>query len=73
MKRQLLKALERNQLVDMMYIDKNNQITKRCIKVTKVNDNTFKAHCFLKHASRTFKIENVLALVPVIRKGREVI
>ncbi len=73
MKGQLLKVLERNQLVDMMYIDKNNKISKRRVKVTKVDNDTFKAYCFVKHAARTFTIDNVLALLPVIRKERVVI
>lgn len=73
MKGQLLKVLERQQLVDMIYIDKSNKISKRRIKITKIDNDTFKAYCFSKHASRTFIIENVLALLPVISKEREVV
>ncbi|RNC98691.1 transcriptional regulator [Lysinibacillus halotolerans] len=73
MKEQLNKVMQRNQLVDMMYIAKNGEITKRRIKVTNVSDDKFNAYCFLKHANRVFFIDNVLALVPVIRKEREVI
>lgn len=70
---QLLKAMQRIQLMDMMYVDKSGKITKRRIKVIEMMEETFSAYCFLKHAKRTFKIENVLALVPVIRREREVI
>lgn len=73
MKGQLLKVLERKQLIDMMYISKSGEITKRRIKVIKVEDDTFKAYCFTKHASRTFKIENVLSMLPVLRKESEAI
>lgn len=73
MKEQLMKVMQRDQLVDMMYIAKNAEITKRRIKVTKVIDNKFNAYCFLKHANRVFCIDNLLALLPVIRKEREVI
>lgn len=73
MKVQLLKVLERNQLVDMMYISETGEISKRRIKISKITDDSFSAYCFLKHAKRTFKIENVLALIPVIRKDREVV
>ncbi|MEK9196804.1 transcriptional regulator [Lysinibacillus halotolerans] len=73
MKEQLLKVMQRNQLVEMMYIAKNGEITKRRIKVTKVLEDKFNAYCFLKRANRVFCIDNVLALVPVIRKEREVI
>lgn len=73
MKNQLLKVLQRNQLVDMMYIAKNGEISKRRIKVLQITDDSFSAFCFLKNAKRTFKIDNILALAPVIRKEREVI
>ena len=73
MKGQLLKVMQRNQLVDMVYVSKSGEISKRRIKVTKVLDSSFAAFCFNKQAKRTFLIDNILALVPVIRKEREVI
>jgi len=73
MKNQLLKVMQRNQLVDMMYIAKNGEISKRRIKVLKMTNDSFSAYCFLKHAKRTFLLESVLALSPVVRKEREVI
>lgn len=73
MKNQLLKAMQRNQLVDMMYISKSGEITKRRIKVTKIVDDSFSAYCFTRHAKRTFKIENVLAVMPVLNKERIVV
>jgi hypothetical protein len=54
----------------MMYIAKSGEITKRRIKVLKVDNDSFKAYCFSKH---TFIINNVLALKPVVQKEREVI
>lgn len=73
MKEQLLKAMKRKQLVEMMYISKAGEITKRRIKVLIVSNDTFESYCFLKQSKRTFIIQNVLALVPIIRKEREVI
>ncbi|RKQ14203.1 transcriptional regulator [Ureibacillus endophyticus] len=73
MKEKLLKVLKRNLLIDMMYIDQNNVITKRRIKVAKITGNTIRAYCFTRHANRTFTIENILAFKPVIRKERDVI
>ncbi|MFP7199659.1 transcriptional regulator [Lysinibacillus halotolerans] len=73
MKEHLLKSMQRNQLVDMMYISKSGVITKRRIKINKVFDGKFNAYCFMKHANRLFCIDNVLAIVPVIQKEREVI
>lgn len=73
MQNQLMNLFERGQLVDMMYIAKTGEITKRRIKIYKMLDGKFTAYCFTKHTSRTFIIDNVHALAPVIRKEREVI
>ncbi|KGR77430.1 hypothetical protein [Ureibacillus sinduriensis] len=73
MKQQLLKVMQRNQLIDLMYIAKSGEVTKRRIKVINVTAESFSAYCFLKRNIRTFKIQSVLALLPVFRKEREVI
>lgn len=73
MKEQLIKAQKRNQLVDMIYISKTNQITQRRIRVIKIDHDTFKAYCFTKHSIRTFIIDNVLSLFPVVMSERDVI
>lgn len=73
MKKDLLKAMQHNQLVDIMYFAKNGVITKRRIKLIKFIDESIQAYCFVRHAKRTFKIENVLAVMPVIHRERVVI
>ncbi|MFJ5771383.1 transcriptional regulator [Psychrobacillus sp. NPDC093180] len=69
----ILKVMDRGQLADMIYLSNNGEMTKRRVKVLSVNDETFKAYCFLRNTKRTFKIDNVLAFVPVIKKERNVI
>lgn len=69
----ILKALDRGQLTDMIYMKKNGEISKRKVKVLSVTGDSFKAYCFLRNTKRTFKIDNVLAFVPVINREREVI
>ncbi|ATP40032.1 transcriptional regulator [Solibacillus sp. R5-41] len=68
MQEQLKKAMQRNQLIDLMYIGKDGVISKRRIKIIKMIGSKFQVFCFTKQAKRTFIIENVLAAVPVIRK-----
>ncbi|MEG0259317.1 MAG: transcriptional regulator [Lysinibacillus sp.] len=70
MKEQILKAMQRNQLVEMMYMDKNGEITKRRIKIIKAVGDSFQAFCFMKNAKRTFIIDNVLAAIPVSYRER---
>lgn len=68
-KEKLMKAMERDQIVTIIYLAKNGVATKRQIKIYKISDDSFQAFCFLKNEQRTFLINNVLAFVPVF-KGR---
>ena len=73
MKAQILKAFKYQQLVDMMYMANDGSISKRRIKILKVSGNSFQAYCFLRHKKRTFKMDNVLSLMPVTQKERQII
>lgn len=73
MREQLIKAMRRNQVVDIMYMAKDGTITKRRLKLVSIVGDTMQAYCFLRHAKRTFLINNVLAATPVVNKGREVV
>ncbi|MEB2280066.1 transcriptional regulator [Lysinibacillus xylanilyticus] len=73
MKEQLIKAMQRNQFVNMMYIAKSGEVSKRRIKIIKIVGDSFQAYCFNRQAKRTFIIDSVLAVVPVIHKEREVV
>ncbi|MGE7021971.1 transcriptional regulator [Solibacillus cecembensis] len=68
MQEQLIKAMQRNQLVDMMYVSKTGEISKRRVKIIKMMGDKFQAFCFTKQAKRTFTVDNVLATVPVAHK-----
>lgn len=65
--------MQLNQISEMIYMNNNGEISKRRVKVLSVEGNTFKAYCFLRNTKRTFKIENILAFVPVIQKERDVV
>lgn len=73
MKEQLIKAMQYRQLVTIMYMSKSGEITKRRVKILKMEGGKFQAYCFLKSAKRTFIIDNVLAVLPVVRREKEVI
>lgn len=73
MRDQLVKAMQRNQLLNMMYLAKDGQVSKRRIKVIKIVGDSFQAFCFTRQAKRTFMIDNVLAVVPIVHKGRSVV
>ncbi|MGK4115754.1 transcriptional regulator [Lysinibacillus capsici] len=73
MREQLVKAMQHNQIVNMMYMAKGGTVSKRRIKIIKVVGDIFHAYCFTKQAKRTFLIESILAVSPVIRKERDVV
>ena len=73
MKAQILKAFKYQQLVDMMYMANDGSISKRRVKILKVSGDSFQAYCFLRHKKRTFKMDNVLSLMPVTHKERQII
>jgi predicted DNA-binding transcriptional regulator YafY len=70
---QLVKSVEYNESLDMMYIAKDGSISKRRINVLQVGEVSFRAYCFLRGSKRTFTIDNVLALVPIDHKESRVI
>ncbi len=73
MRNKLLKSVEHNESLKMMYMAADGSISKRRIKVLQVGEVSFRAYCFLRGSKRTFTIDNVLALVPVISKESRVI
>ncbi|ALS79879.1 MULTISPECIES: hypothetical protein [Planococcus] len=73
MKAQILKAFNYQQLIDMMYMANDGTISKRRIKILKISGDSFQAYCFLRYKKRTFKIDNVLSVMPVIHRERQII
>jgi predicted DNA-binding transcriptional regulator YafY len=69
----LVKSVEYNESLDMMYMAKDGSIRKRRINVLEVGEVSFRAYCHLRKSKRTFTIDNVLALVPVKTKESMVI
>ncbi|KYG89134.1 transcriptional regulator [[Bacillus] sp. KCTC 13219] len=73
MRNQLIKAMQRQWLLDIIYMAKDGKISKRRVKIIKITGDTMQVYCFNKYSKRTFIINNVLATMPVNRREREVI
>ncbi|MGE7989388.1 transcriptional regulator [Lysinibacillus fusiformis] len=73
MKEQLVKSMQRNQFLNMKYMAKDSHVSKRRIKIMKIVGDSFQAYCFTRQAKRTFMIDSVLAVVPIIHKERSVV
>lgn len=73
MRNKLINSVDRGQVLEIMYMDGKGQISKRRVRVFQVGEVSFRAYCYLRKTNRTFTINNVLALVPVITKESMVI
>ncbi|MDW0112193.1 transcriptional regulator [Sporosarcina saromensis] len=73
MRKTLERSVKFGEVLDMMYVTKDGSISKRRIKVLQVGEVSFRAYCHLHRSNRTFTINNVLALVPVVTKESRVI
>ena len=73
MKESLFKTMRNGQFIDVMYMSKTGEVTKRRLKFLKLIGDSFQAYCFLRNTKRTILIDNVLALIPVVQKERNVI
>lgn len=73
MRLKLIKSIERGQIMEMMYLAKDGSVSQRRIKILQVEGEMFQAYCFLRKAKRKFLINNVLALVPIIKHERDVV
>ncbi|WPK10610.1 transcriptional regulator [Lysinibacillus louembei] len=71
MRNQLIKALQHQLLLDIIYIAKDGKMSKRRVKLIKIASETVQAYCFTKQAKRTFIIENILAIAPSKQKGHQ--
>ncbi|WP_449622523.1 hypothetical protein [Robertmurraya sp. Marseille-Q9965] len=65
MDRLLLRSLNEQIPVEMIYISSSNLISQRKILVTHINDTTIRAYCYLRKQSRLFKIENILSIMAI--------
>ncbi|MFJ7826678.1 transcriptional regulator [Psychrobacillus sp. NPDC096623] len=70
MRSELVKYFKHGWMVELMYVSKTGEISKRKVKVLKFQGDLFQAYCFKQHARRTFLIDNVLAVSPVFPKER---
>lgn len=63
-----MKCVKRSRTLVIMYMDDKGKVTKRTIRVLKINSTTFTAYCCLRNARRTFKTSNLLAVVPKLER-----
>ncbi|MGM0902469.1 MAG: hypothetical protein ACQEXB_15385 [Bacillota bacterium] len=61
----LVRAIEQQQLVQIIYLDTNQKITQRMVKLHAVTDKHLKGFCYLRKQVRLFMIDQILATSPL--------
>lgn len=64
----LKRSLTEKTALDMIYIRNDGLITKRSIIVRQINQSYIRAFCFNSRQTKTFTIENILAVSPAAYK-----
>jgi predicted DNA-binding transcriptional regulator YafY len=52
-------------IIEIIYQSSDGNITQRKIEVRSVKENLVRAYCFTKKGTRVFRMENILAAVPI--------
>jgi predicted DNA-binding transcriptional regulator YafY len=65
----LLRSIEENIPLEMIYLSSDQQISQRKLLVKEVNDEYIRAYCLLRKQVRTFRRENILSLMPNTRSN----
>ncbi|RDW17489.1 hypothetical protein CWR48_13265 [Oceanobacillus arenosus] len=68
MKGLIMRSMDNKEKIMIFYIDSNNNVTQRIIKVIDINDESIIAFCFLRKKVRTFSHENILSAGPIRKR-----
>ncbi|MGE6261147.1 hypothetical protein ACQKCU_25275 [Heyndrickxia sporothermodurans] len=66
----LLRSVETGERLEMIYISNKGEISQRVIRLEKVIGESFRAYCYSRKQIRTFKISNILSIVPIKKQYR---
>ncbi|MCY7802332.1 MULTISPECIES: hypothetical protein [Bacillus subtilis group] len=66
----LKRSLTEKTALDMIYMKNDGLITKRSIIVRQIKQSYIRAYCFTSRQTKTFTIENILAVSPAATKRR---
>lgn len=70
MRNDLVKYLHRGWVCELIYLSKAGEISKRKVKLLRVEADIFYAYCFKQKAKRTFRIDHLLAISPLLQQER---
>ncbi|MEN2765694.1 hypothetical protein [Ornithinibacillus xuwenensis] len=65
MKGLMARSIESKEKIVIFYIDRNNNITQRYIRIISFDEETVIAFCFWRKKIRNFKMKNILSAGPI--------
>lgn len=71
MREELLRWMRSGQVTEMVYVDRHGAFSERRVKLIKVQGEYVVAWDLNKQARRTFRIEQVLACLPINERFRK--
>ncbi|MGJ9458699.1 hypothetical protein [Oceanobacillus sp. CF4.6] len=68
MKGLLIRSMENKEKIVIFYIDQENTVTQRFIRIKSIHDNSVLAYCYYRKKVRSFRLDNILSCGPVKRR-----
>lgn len=66
------RSLENGNPLEIIYIDCNEKISQRTVRVLGINETTIKVYCYIRKQKRNFKLSNILSVVPIRKSYNKV-
>ncbi|MCG5104468.1 hypothetical protein [Oceanobacillus alkalisoli] len=61
MKGLFIKSMQHKEKIVIFYMDSNNEVTERYVRVLKMNDSHILVYCYYRKKVRTLKFDNILS------------
>jgi predicted DNA-binding transcriptional regulator YafY len=58
------RSIEDHLPLEMIYLSESKQLSQRKLIVKEMDGDTIRAYCLLRKQMRTFRIENILSILP---------
>ncbi|WP_080875271.1 hypothetical protein [Oceanobacillus timonensis] len=65
----LTSAMDRKEKIMIYYMDSDNNVTQRIIRVVDIDEERVLAYCYYRKQVRSFKLNNILSCGPVKRSA----
>lgn len=62
-------SIKSKQKIMIFYMDSDNHVTQRIIRVIRMEENTIIAFCYWRKRVRTFRLDHILAVEPVRKRS----